>query len=60
MPWQPDPLDISVLNLALDEDLGSPWCDVTSELLFPPTGNSQSYQRQNRIQTPRTHHYLRR
>ncbi|HVV67581.1 MAG TPA: carboxylating nicotinate-nucleotide diphosphorylase [Gammaproteobacteria bacterium] len=44
MPWQPDPLDISVLNLALDEDLGSPWCDVTTELLFPLATNTQRHQ----------------
>ena len=43
MPWQPDPLDITVLNLALDEDLGSPWHDATSELLFPLTSHTQHY-----------------
>ena len=44
MPWQPDSLDIAVLNLALDEDLGSPWRDATSELLFPTTSHTQRYQ----------------
>lgn len=43
MPWQPNPLDISVLNIALDEDLGSPWRDVTSELLFPLSTHTQHY-----------------
>ncbi len=39
MSWKPDHLDLTVLNLALDEDLGVPRRDNTSEWLFPVADN---------------------
>lgn len=43
-PWQNSFVDESLFQLALDEDLGAPWQDVTTDLLFsklPPNAEAK-------------------
>src|SRR3990167_1499106 len=39
-PWQPNPLDSQLIDLAFAEDLGLPYSDVTTMALFPNTNHN--------------------
>lgn len=48
--WQLNPLDLQLIDLALQEDLGFPYADVTTQLLF-----EQSHPAHARIVSKHTH-----